>query len=94
WTGAVHRLDRTFGQRFGDAAYQMEELVAELAAAQICAVKGVPPTTRHAAYLQSWIKIMKADKRAIFTAARHASTAVEFLLAAAQASPVDMRLAA
>jgi antirestriction protein ArdC len=28
WSGAAHRLDRTFGQRFGDAAYQMEELVA------------------------------------------------------------------
>lgn len=90
WTGAAHRLDRTFGQRFGDAAYQMEELVAELAAAQICAVKGVPPTTRHAAYLQSWINIMKADKRAIFTAASHASRAVEFLLAAAE-TPVEER---
>lgn len=94
WTGAAHRLDRTFGKRFGDAAYQMEELVAELAAAQICAVQGVPPTTRHAAYLQSWISIMKADKRAIFTAASHASRAVEFLLAAAQASAEPMPLAA
>ena len=64
--------------------------VAELAAAQICAVKGVPPTTRHAAYLQSWINIMKADRRAIFTAASHASRAVEFLLAAAE-TPVEER---
>lgn len=94
WTGAAHRLDRTFGQRFGDAAYQMEELVAELAAAQICAVQGVPPTTRHAAYLQSWIAIMKADKRAIFTAASHASRAVEFLLAAARTPAEAMPLAA
>ena len=72
----------------------MEELVAELAAAQICAVQGVPPTTRHAAYLQSWISIMKADKRAIFTAARHASRAVEFLLAAARTPAQAMPLAA
>ena len=28
WTGASHRLDRTFGERFGDDAYAMEELVA------------------------------------------------------------------
>jgi antirestriction protein ArdC len=28
WTGADHRLARTFGKRFGDEAYAMEELVA------------------------------------------------------------------
>ena len=28
WTGAKHRLDREFGQRFGDHAYAFEELVA------------------------------------------------------------------
>ena len=28
WTGAEHRLARTFGKRFGDEAYAMEELVA------------------------------------------------------------------
>lgn len=30
WSGADHRLARTFGKRFGDNAYAMEELVAEL----------------------------------------------------------------
>ena len=33
WTGASFRLNRTFGQRFGDQAYAAEELVAELGAA-------------------------------------------------------------
>ena len=28
WTGASNRLDRTFGKRFGDDAYAMEEMVA------------------------------------------------------------------
>lgn len=28
WSGADHRLARTFGERFGDDAYAMEEMVA------------------------------------------------------------------
>lgn len=83
WSGAEHRLARTFGKRFGDDAYQMEELVAEIAAAQLCAVMGVASTTRHAAYIQHWLRVMKSDRQAIFIAARHASAAVEFLLQAA-----------
>ncbi len=38
WSGAPHRIDRTFGKRFGDADYAFEkkELVAELGAARSC----------------------------------------------------------
>ena len=80
WTGAEHRLNRTFGKRFGDSAYQMEELVAEISAAQLCAVMGIAPSLRHAAYIQSWLTLMKSDRRAIFTAASQASAAVDYLL--------------
>ena len=41
WTGATHRLDRTFGKSFGDAAYAAEELVAEIGAAFLCADLGL-----------------------------------------------------
>jgi antirestriction protein ArdC len=33
----------------------------------------------HASYLHYWLKVLKDDKRAVFTAASHASKAVEFL---------------
>jgi antirestriction protein ArdC len=33
----------------------------------------------HAAYIASWIKVLKNDKRAIFTAASHAQRATDFL---------------
>ena len=33
----------------------------------------------HAAYIGSWLKVLKEDKRAIFSAASHASKAVDFL---------------
>lgn len=81
WSGAPHRLDRTFGKRFGDAAYAMEELVAELGAAFLCADLQIAnePRPDHAAYLSAWLKVMKSDRRAIFTAAARAKDAVAFL---------------
>jgi antirestriction protein ArdC len=33
----------------------------------------------HAAYIASWIKVLKNDKRAIFTAASHAQRAADYL---------------
>jgi antirestriction protein ArdC len=81
WTGAKHRLDREFGKRFGDHAYAIEELVAELGAAFLCADLGIAnePRPDHAAYLSRWLQILKQDARAIFTAARLASQAGDFL---------------
>ena len=46
WTGAETCLDRTFGERFGDDAYAMEELVAELGAAFLCADLAITPEPR------------------------------------------------
>jgi len=82
WTGHKDRLAREFGKRFGDQAYAFEELVAELSAAFLCADLGVSNTPRddHAEYVVSWLRVLKSDPRAIFTAASQASKAAEFLL--------------
>jgi antirestriction protein ArdC len=81
WTAHESRLARTLGKRFGDDAYAAEELVAELGSAFLCSALGITPEVRddHAAYLGHWLKVLKADKRAIFTAAAHAQRAVDFL---------------
>ena len=81
WTGAAHRLDRQFGERFGDAAYAMEELVAELGASFLCADLRITnePRPDHAAYIQSWLEVLKNDRKAIFIAAGKASLAADFL---------------
>ncbi|MGE0531950.1 MAG: zincin-like metallopeptidase domain-containing protein, partial [Hyphomonadaceae bacterium] len=83
WTGAKHRLDRAFGNRFGSRAYAFEELVAELGASYLCAEVGVTTSLRpdHAAYIAHWLDIMRADKKAIFTAASAAQRAADFLIA-------------
>lgn len=80
WSGAPSRLDRQFGRRFGDQAYAAEELVAELAAAFLCARLGVAGDLRHAGYIDHWIKLLRDDNRAIFTAASKASAAANYLL--------------
>ena len=93
WTRHPSRLNRDFGrQRFGDAGYAMEELVAEIGAAFLCADLGITPETRedHAAYIASWLTVLKQDKRALFTAAGKAQQAVDWLHARQEAhSPAD-----
>lgn len=81
WTGHPARLNRELKNRFGDAAYSMEELVAELGAAFLCADLGVSLTPRpdHAAYIQGWLSVLKQDNRALFTAASKASAASDYL---------------
>lgn len=81
WTGAKHRLARDMGKRFGDQGYAAEELVAEIGAAFLCAELGITQETRadHAQYLAHWLKLMKDDARAIFTAAAKASEAASYL---------------
>ncbi len=81
WSGAKHRLDRDLSGRFGTESYAMEELVAELSASFLCADLGVAhdPRGNTASYLESWLKVVKNDKRAIVTAAAKAQAAADYL---------------
>jgi antirestriction protein ArdC len=81
WSGHVSRLNRILAGRFGDAAYAMEELVAELGAAFLCADLAVTniPRPDHAAYIGRWLAVLKGDKKALFSAAAAASRAAGYL---------------
>ena len=82
WTRHPSRLDRDFGRRrHGDAGYAREELVAELGAAFLCADLrlALQPREDHAAYLASWLQVLRDDTRFIFSAAAHAQRAVAWL---------------
>lgn len=81
WTAAPHRLNRDLSGRFGSEAYAMEELVAELGAAFLCSELELPtdPRVDHAPYINSWLKALRNDKRAIFTAAAKAQEAVDWM---------------
>jgi len=80
WTGAKSRLDRTFGARFGDSQYAMEELVAELTSAFLCADHHIDGKLQHTNYIASWLKALKDDNQAIFKASALAQKASDYLL--------------
>jgi antirestriction protein ArdC len=93
WTGHQNRCNREFSKRFGDAQYAAEELVAELGAAFLCAELGIAPKTMddHVNYLARWLKLLKEDKKAIFTAASAAQKAANFINElVAQPEPLKM----
>src|ERR1700675_1791744 len=76
------RLARDLGRvRHGDKGSAREELVAELGSAFLCADLGLTPEVRedHAAYIATWITLLKDEKRAIFSAAAHAQRAADYL---------------
>lgn len=82
WTGHAARCARELnGHRFGSEAYAFEELVAELGSAFLCAELGITPEVRddHAAYLATWLTVLKQDKCAIFAAASQTQRAVDYL---------------
>jgi antirestriction protein ArdC len=90
WTGHKSRLDRDLKNRFGSRNYAAEELIAELGAAFLCAEFGFDGDVRNAGYMASWIELLKADKRAFFTACSQASKAAHYLrgLALAEAAEI------
>ena len=84
WSGAEHRLNRTFGSSFGDADYAKEELVAELTSAFCCATLGFSKTINsNAAYIDNWLGVLKQDKRAVMRAATQAQKAADYIFDAA-----------
>lgn len=84
-TGHSNRLDRgldTDLAPFGSPDYSREELVAEMGAAFLCAASGISPPTieQSASYLQSWINILKGDKRMVVGAASAAQKSTDLIL--------------
>jgi antirestriction protein ArdC len=80
-TGHPSRCNRQLRDRFGSESYATEELIAELGSAFLSAELELEtePRRDHAPYIQSWLKVLRNDKRAIFTAATKAQQAVDWL---------------
>lgn len=86
-TGHKTRLDRfppdMVAAAFGSESYSKEELVAEIGAASILHILGMetPQTFKNSsAYIQSWLRALKNDKRLIISAAARAEKAVNLIL--------------
>lgn len=81
-TSRLHRKELMAGSHFGGQDYSLEELVAELCAAFLCAEAGIDQAvlTNQAAYLQGWMEKLRMDPSAFVTAAARAQKAADFIL--------------
>ncbi|MBT3181199.1 MAG: DUF1738 domain-containing protein [Deltaproteobacteria bacterium] len=86
WTGHKSRLNREEVIRvayFGSSDYSKEELVAELTASFLCSHLSIMNTKiieNETAYIQSWLKVLKSDKRFVVSASSKAKKATEYIL--------------
>ncbi|EPW1436642.1 ArdC family protein [Salmonella enterica subsp. diarizonae serovar 16:z10:e,n,x,z15] len=89
-TGHGKRLDRegitSSSRRHGDRVYAFEELIAETGSAFLCAQLGIYGEVQHESYIDSWLQVLRSDKKALFRACSKAREATEYLLA-----PLSMR---
>lgn len=94
-TGHTSRLNRegitNASANFGSEVYSKEELIAEMGAAMLCGVTGISPVTleNSAAYLRSWIGVLKGDSKLIVTAASAAQKAADYIRGVKAASAED-----
>lgn len=100
-TGAEHRLNRPSLIDYVGDNRVFEELVAEIAAAMMGGVLGLPPSQatwdNHVAYIGSWAKYLKNDRNKILEAGSAAQAACDYLTASStlnSESDRDVKLAA
>jgi antirestriction protein ArdC len=82
-TAHPSRLKRDLTGKFGTATYSQEELTAEFTAAFLLAESGISSemTDAHnAAYLASWMRVLKGDSRIAVFAAQRAQKAADYIL--------------
>ncbi|MBF0035529.1 DUF1738 domain-containing protein [Citrobacter freundii] len=81
-TGHASRLNRLGIAKTGcaDASYAIEELVAEMGSAFLCAHCGIQGRLQHASYIGYWLDILRQDKRAVIHASGMARNACEWLV--------------
>jgi antirestriction protein ArdC len=67
---------------FGSATYSVEELVAEMGAAYLCAESGTSPAVieNQAAYISGWLKKLRDDRKLVVHAAAQAQRAADYVL--------------
>ena len=81
--GRCNRIKRGEHSWFGSKAYSREELVAEMGSAMLCSnfnFNAEKAFRNSIGYLQSWVKNLREDPKAIVTAAGKAEKAVRYIL--------------
>ncbi|CAN5560305.1 hypothetical protein BH10PSE14_BH10PSE14_44370 [soil metagenome] len=90
-TGHPSRLGRDLPLVFGLNAHGVEDLIAEIGTAFVCASLGIEPSLRHPDSIDTWAGLLRSDSRIFIQAVRSAETAAGYLFARrdAQAAAFD-----
>lgn len=80
WTDDDYENDDFWEKLSKDESYAREELIAELGAGMLCMLHGFDYDTRHASYLQSWLKALNNDTSLIMKMATQAQKAIDMIL--------------
>ncbi|ALS68386.2 zincin-like metallopeptidase domain-containing protein [Pandoraea apista] len=93
WTGHESRLGRDLAHPFGSEGYAKEELRAEIASMILGDELGIGyDPGQHAAYVKSWIKVLRDDSMEIFRAAADAEKIQEYILGLEQKQEIAQDL--
>ena len=79
----MNRLDDNNVAAFGSQTYSKEELVAEIGSASMLNYLGIETTgtfNNSAAYIESWLKVLKNDNKFVVSASSKAEKAVNYIL--------------
>jgi antirestriction protein ArdC len=80
-SGYPSRLDRDLAHPFGSIGYAKEELRAEIASLMIGDRLGIGHDPgQHAAYVKSWVQVLKEDPKEILRASRDADKISNYVL--------------
>ncbi len=84
-TGHTSRLNRKEvmeNPKYGSEPYSLEELVAEIGSCYLKSFTGldIADMSQNAAYISSWLNVLKNDKRFILKASSRSQQAVEYIL--------------
>ena len=84
WTGRENRLDRhrkTADRVSSKENYALEELVAEIGAAYLCAHFGISGRLQHPQYIDSWLSVLKGGRgEALAFAFKEAQRAAKWII--------------
>ncbi|SDE36070.1 hypothetical protein SAMN05216464_105346, partial [Mucilaginibacter pineti] len=81
WTGHKDRLNRPMESKFGSEAYAREELRAEISSLMMGSELNIGHDFgQHAAYVESWVKILKEEPFELHKAAADAQKIVDYML--------------
>ena len=91
WTGHSSRLDRDMRHPFGSVGYAKEELRAEIFSMMLGDDVGLGHDPgQHAAYVESWIKVLSDDHREIFRAAADAEKIMGFIMELEKENKIEL----